>query len=103
MKRIALAAALALATTLAGAQSTEAPKPPDIPKPKCEPKPEFPGRVATDNQRRNFDRTYKAWDACMKAYLEERKAGMKAHENAANAAIEEYNTLVKNLQAEQAK
>ena len=75
----------------------------DVPKPKCEPKPEYPGRLAlqTDSRRRLFEREVKAYKDCMTAYLEERKAASNANLAAGNAAVEEYNTTMKKINAEQ--
>jgi hypothetical protein len=93
MKRILLSAALMAATGAFAQQS------PDIPKPKCEPKPTYPGPHMREEAvvMRNFKRDYDKYKVCMNAYLDERKASIKANEAAANAAIEEYNTTVKAL------
>ena len=92
MKRLLIAASL-LCTTAAFAQQTE------VPKPKCDPKPSYPGpRMREDaTAMRTFKRDHDAYKKCMTDYLEERKASMKAHEVAANAAVEEYNATMKAL------
>jgi Holliday junction resolvase RusA-like endonuclease len=92
MKRILIAASL-LATTAAFAQQAE------VPKPKCDPKPSYPGpRMREDaTAMRNFKRDHDNYKKCMTDYLEERKVSMKAHEVAANAAVEEYNATMKAL------
>ena len=96
MKRLSLAAALILgaATTLTFAQTV-----PDVPKPKCEPRPVLPGPMLMREPtvRKNFQRDLDEYKKCMNAYLEERKSTMKAHEVAANAAIEDYNATMKVL------
>ena len=98
MKRILLAAAL-----LAGATAVNAQNPGDVPKPKCDNKPDYPGRLAmqSDNRRKVFDREVKAYKECMMAYIEDRKASIKAHDAAANAAVDEYNGLMKKIQEDQ--
>jgi hypothetical protein len=99
MKRILVAAAL-LCTTAAFAQQTE------VPKPKCEPKPSYPGSLMREDPAavRKFKRDHDKYKECMTAYLEDRKASMKAHEVAANAAIEEFNATMKALnEAQSAK
>jgi hypothetical protein len=68
---------------------------------KCEPKPEWPGRLATDSRRKLFDREMKQYKDCMNAYLEDRKVHLKAHEQAANAAIEEHNAVMKKVTEDQ--
>lgn len=99
MKRIALAAAFLLGAATAFAQS-----PAEVQKPKCEPKPDYPGRLAmtVDSKRKLFDREMKAYKECVMAYVEERKAAIKANDAAANAAVDEYNGVVKKIQEEQA-
>ena len=95
MSRIALALLLSLGATVATAQAS------DVPKLNCGAKPDFPGRLASDTQRKNFDRIYKVYDTCVKAYVEERKNAIKANEVAAQLAIDEYNALVQQLRADQ--
>jgi hypothetical protein len=97
MKRILLAASLVLCATTPFAQVA------DVPKHKCEPKPEYPGRIAlqSDTRRKLYEREVKAYQECMNKYLDERKAAMKANEDNANAAIVEYNAVMKKLNADQ--
>jgi hypothetical protein len=99
MKRIILAASLAFCVTTPFAQI------PEIPKHNCTPKPEYPGRLAmqSDSRAKVFERDIKAYQACMNKYLDERKAMMKANEENANAAIAEYNEVMKSLNAATAK
>ena len=96
MKRLSYAAALVFgaATTLTLAQT-----PTDVPKPKCEPKPVLPGARMMEEAsvRKRFQSDVDAYKKCMTTYLDDRKAAIKAHENAANAAIEEYNGTMKAL------
>jgi len=96
MKPIAVAAALAFAVSAPFARA-------EVPKPKCEPKPEYPGRLAmqSDNRRRAFERDLKNYQECINAYLAERKAAMKAEEDAANATITDYNALMKKINDDQ--
>jgi Spy/CpxP family protein refolding chaperone len=108
MKRIALAASLLLAASAAFAQAP-APAParpaPEVPKPKCEPKPEFPGRLAmtSDSRRRLFQREYKDYSDCMKAYVQDRQAASEANLAAGNAAVVEFNDVAKKLNEAQAE
>jgi Spy/CpxP family protein refolding chaperone len=109
MKRIALAASLLLAASVAFAQAP-APAParapaPEVPKPKCEPKPEFPGRLAmtSDSRRRLFQREYKDYSDCMKAYVQDRQAASEANLAAGNAAVVEFNEVAKKLNEAQAE
>lgn len=99
MKAILFLAALATAATTASAQ---APAPAsDVPKMKCEPVPEFPGRLASDTRKKVFDKEMKQYKECVQAYLDARKAALKANEAAANAAIDEHNTVMKKITEEQ--
>jgi hypothetical protein len=97
MKRITLAAILVACATTPFAQVS------DVPKHKCEPKPEYPGRIAmqSDTRRKLFEREIKQYQDCMNAYLDQRKTSMKANEENANAAIAEYNAVMKKLNSDQ--
>ena len=99
MKRLVLAVALGLGLSFpAFAQNAE------VQKLKCEPKPEYPGRLAmgSETRRKTFDREIKAYKDCVTAYLEQRKAAIKANQEAADAAVEEHNAVMKKVQDEQA-
>jgi hypothetical protein len=108
MKKTALALGIAALLGLAIAQAQDAPKTdvpkPDVPKPKCEPIPEHPGRLGmtVESKRKKFNNDVKNYQDCMKAYLDLRNATMKANQEAANVAIENYNALMKKLNDEQA-
>ena len=95
MIRPLLAAALLLAS-VAGAQANT---PTEVPKHKCDPKPQLPGQrmMQEPNVQKNFQRDLDAYKACMKAYADERAAASKAHLDAGNAAITEYNATIKAL------
>jgi hypothetical protein len=93
MKRTLLAAALCATSAMVAAQ-----QPTDIPGPKCE-KPRRPGESLMNENtvRRQFEREIKSYRECMLAFIEARKVSIKAHEGAGNAAIEEYNATMKEL------
>jgi hypothetical protein len=101
MNRITFAAAaiFAGASALASAQ-----QPPEIPKHKCEPKPTLPGEklLADASVRKRLQRDIDAFKTCMKAYADERAAAAKAHTDAGNAAINEYNETMKAINDAQA-
>ncbi len=94
MKRTLLCAALMAAT---GAFAQQAAL--EAPKPSCEPKPTLPGPRMREEPAamRNFKRDLDKYKECMNAYLEARKGSIKAHQDAANAAIEDYNATMKAL------
>jgi hypothetical protein len=93
MKRLALATLLALGATLATAQAP-------VPPMDCGATPEYPGRLGSDSQKRTFDKAYKAYDKCVRQYVEDRKVSMKANEDAAQKAIDEFNLLVMKMKAD---
>jgi hypothetical protein len=99
MTRTAAAAALlAFATATANAQPAS-----DVPKHKCEPKPQMPMRALMSEPatRKKLQREVDEYKNCMKAYADERAAAAKAHTEAGNAAISEYNETMKALQEAQ--
>jgi 16S rRNA A1518/A1519 N6-dimethyltransferase RsmA/KsgA/DIM1 with predicted DNA glycosylase/AP lyase activity len=97
MKHLLIAAALAAAPGWALAQASG-----EVPHHKCEPKPEMPGRVMMQDEsvRKRFQADVDKYKNCITAYVEERRAVIKENEKAANGAIDEYNSTVKEIQAE---
>jgi hypothetical protein len=93
-----IAALLAWGALDAGAQQAA-----EIPKHKCEPKPQAPMRaLLNDNAtRKKLQREIDEYKNCMKAYSDERAAAARAHQEAGNAAINEYNETMKALQEAQ--
>ena len=98
MKYAILAASVLLG--VATAPFAQTPAPIDVPKVKCEPKPVLPSArmMEEPSVRKRFQSDLDAYKKCMTSYLEERKATIKAHELAANGAVEEYNKTMKDLQ-----
>ena len=94
MRHVFLAAALALACAGASAQQTV-----EVPKAKCEPVPVMPAKslMADKMVRRTFDNDLKTYKECMTAYLDQRKAVISANTDAANAAINDFNGVMKKL------
>lgn len=108
MKTTAIAAGMLLACTcLAVTAQAPAPTPPvDVPRHKCEPKPKMPGPALRQDSMvvRKLQREIDAYKTCMKVYADERAAAAKAHTDAGNEAINEYNATMKELQdAQQSK
>ena len=104
MKSIALAATLLVSAGLALAQA-DAPKAAGapIPKPSCGDKPEYPGKLAmqSDLRRNAFKRDVDKYKECVMAFVEDHKAQQKAHFDAANNAIQDYNDTMKKIAADQ--
>jgi hypothetical protein len=94
MKHVILAAALA-----ALAIPVHAADPVAVPKPACDPKPEFPGHLAmqSDTRRKQFQRDMDKYKECMVAFIDVRKATAQANTEAANAAVDEFNTTMKKI------
>ncbi|HUL57209.1 MAG TPA: hypothetical protein VLT60_09425 [Usitatibacter sp.] len=93
MKKTLLASAVALCLSAPAVGLAEAPKP------KCDPKPEYPGHLAmqSDTRKKAFEKELNAYKDCINAYLADRKVAMKSEEDAANAAIAEYNDVMKKI------
>ncbi|HSC23925.1 MAG TPA: hypothetical protein VLG08_09445 [Casimicrobiaceae bacterium] len=103
--RVALAVsaiAFAAVAAHAGAQTTPAESPAapassaPVPKPECGAKPgEYPGNLASDNQKRSWQKDFVAYIDCLKKFIQDQQALADPHVKAANAAISEYNAGVK--------
>ena len=107
--RGSIAIAFAAVAVCAFAQTTPpsaAASPEALPKPECGTKPaEYPGNLASDNQKRNWQKAYVDYIDCLKKFVEEQQALAAPHVKASNAAINEYNASVKayNDQIQKAK
>src|SRR4029450_13778019 len=70
----------------------------NIPKHNCQKPGDVPSpNMASDNQRRAWQRDYAAWGDCMKKFITEQQAAAEPYNKAANAAIDDYNNTVKLL------
>jgi len=76
-----------------------------VPKHSCTKPGEFPGNLATENQRRNWQKGYVDYVDCLKKFINEQQALAEPHIKASNDAINDYNAGVKeyNAQIEKAK
>jgi hypothetical protein len=92
---VAAFAVSATAQTSAPGTSGAAPSAAPMPKPACGKPDEYPGNLASDNQRRNWQKDYVAYIDCLKKFIEEQQALAEPHVKASNAAIAEYNSGVK--------
>ena len=86
--------AIALCAGFAGAAIAQ-----DITKPSCT-KPQYPGRLASENQKKSFNKDVEGYAACIKKYVGEQQKIADDHIKAANAAAAEYNDAVKQMQAD---
>ena len=75
------------------------------PKHDCVKPSEFPGNLASDNQRRAWQKSYVDYVECLKTFVKEQQALAEPHVRASNEAIEEHNNAIKdyNAQIEKAK
>lgn len=94
MRNLLLATALLAACATASAQQAV-----EVPKPRCEPVPVMPARslMADKMVKRTFDNDLKNYKDCMTGYLDQRKAVIAANTEAANAAINDFNAVMKAL------
>src|SRR5476651_2094657 len=95
MKRIILAAAILACATTPFAQGTE------VAKLQCDPKPEYPGRLVmqSDSRAKVFNNEVKKYAECVKKFVGDRQAAAKENSDAANAAIDDYNAVMKKINA----
>ena len=104
---IRLAIAVALGGIAVAAAAQQAPATPAAPPPRhsCTKPGEFPGNLASDNQKRNWQKEYVSYVDCLKKFIEEQQALAEPHIKASNDAINEYNAGVKayNAEVEKAK
>jgi len=71
-----------------------------VPRPACTKPGEFPGNLASDNQRRAWQKSYVEYVDCLKKFIGEQQALAEPHVKASNDAINEYNEGVKAYNAE---
>ena len=62
-------------------------------------KPEYSGRLASDPKMTNFNRQFKAYGDCVKAYVDQNKAIAEAATEAANRLVDEYNSYTVEVKA----
>lgn len=105
MSRLLTLAVLALFAAAAHAQ-----QPAPVAAHGCKKPGEHPGRLASDNQRRNWIKDVNGYLECLKKYVSDQQAiakplldQAKPHLDAANAAVDEYNKAVGEFKAEQEK
>lgn len=80
----------------AGAIRAQTPAPaPSVTKPACSKPEAFPGRLASDNQKKTWQKDVMTWQDCVKAYVKEQQAIADAHLKAANNAVDEFNAATK--------
>jgi len=102
--RLAAAAVFAAAASLAIAQ-TPAAAPADTPQ--CAKPDSHPGRLASTEKMRGWNKDVQGWQECMKKYIGDLQAKADAAVKAANTAVADsnnaiaaYNATVKDLQAQ---
>jgi hypothetical protein len=58
----------------------------------------FPGKLASDNAKRAWQKEVASWQECMKKYVNEMQTEANNAVKAANTAIDEYNTAAREFQ-----
>jgi hypothetical protein len=95
-----IAVALASLAATTGAQApAAAPAPVVLPKPDCGEKPDHPGKLGSDNQKRQWRKDANAYLECFSKYVTEQRGLAQRYQDAANALIDQYNTAVREMQA----
>jgi hypothetical protein len=91
----AVAASATAQTTAPAAPAAPATPAAATPKPDCSKPGEYPGNLASDNQKRSWQKDFVTYVDCLKKFIEEQQALAEPHVKASNAAIAEYNAGVK--------
>ncbi|HSV17184.1 MAG TPA: hypothetical protein VLR71_02165 [Casimicrobiaceae bacterium] len=101
----AVAAAPVFAQTTAAPAAGAAAPAADIPKHNCGKPGEFPGGLASDSQKRAYQKEFVAYTDCLKKFATDEQKLAEPHAKAANEAANEYNSAVKafNEQVEKEK
>jgi len=92
---------IAAAAVAGGAAYAQSPAPASaagdasVAKPNCTKPGDVPGSLASENQRRAWQRDYSAWGDCMKKFISDQRALAEPYNKASNAAIDDYNSTVK--------
>jgi hypothetical protein len=76
----------------------------NIPKADCGETPVYPGgsaRYAADEKRKRFESNLSHFKECMLAYIEQEKQLTLGHQDAYKAAVDQYNTAMKAINAAQ--
>jgi hypothetical protein len=92
---VALPAAAQTAATPAAAGAST-----DVPKHSCGKPGEFPGGLASDNQKRNYQKLYVEYTECLRKFATEQQKLAEPHLKAANDTVNEYNAAVKTYNEE---
>jgi hypothetical protein len=71
-----------------------------VPKHSCGKPGEFPGNLASDAQKRAWQKDYVGYVDCLKKFITEQQALAEPHVKASNESINEYNSAVKAYNAE---
>jgi hypothetical protein len=101
--RLLAALAFVVGAASAGAQTPAPASATAVAKSTCVKPDHYPGRLASDNNKKQWEREVRAWGECMKKYVADLQVQIDASIKAANASIEEYNAGIKEFQEETRK
>ena len=94
----ALALAFCTSAALAQTAAPTAPLPLDS-KPDCGEKPDYPGKLASENQRRAWTKSANTYIDCLKKYVTAKQEVAQQYMKSANDAIDSYNAAIKEFEA----
>jgi hypothetical protein len=97
MKPLHLALSAVAAALVAAPLSAQTPAPASgtTIKHSCVKPDEFPGRLATDQKMRSWQKAFLSYSDCLKKFIADEQAAAEPHIKAGNAAIQEYNAAIK--------
>lgn len=100
MKSLVLAPMLVFAITALPASAQSAPASPvTIPQNTCVKPDDYPGNLATNRHRKEWQKTMDDYGECVKKYAANQRAIVEAAMKAGNDAVEEYNVVVNKAKA----
>jgi hypothetical protein len=67
----------------------------NVPKHACTKPGDVPGSLASDTQRKAWQKDYATYSDCLKKFISDQRAIAEPHNKASNAAIDEYNASAK--------
>jgi hypothetical protein len=83
------------AATPSAAGAAVPPSAAPAPKHSCVHPGEFPGKLASDRQQKQWQKDFVAYVDCLRKFVTDQQALAQPHVQAANATVEEYNRAVK--------
>jgi hypothetical protein len=92
---LSLRSILCLAAAATIAMPALSQTPPATPKHSCKRPGDYPGNLASDTQKRTWQKDYVAYADCLKKFVADQQALADPYIKAGNDAVQEYNAAVK--------